>query len=108
MYIFIVISCNEKKDESPWLTKNKSKKIFKPRKMNLLQLYNSGQLKNIGYYADDATTFFPNRPPLVGKEAIIDYLKSDLDSNTDKFHLIPMRFLYPMMETRWWKWAILN
>ena len=52
--------------------------------MILLHLYNSGQLKDIGYYADDASTFFPNRAPLIGKQAIIDFLKSDLDSNTDK------------------------
>ena len=52
--------------------------------MNLLQLYNAGELKDIGYYADDATTFFQNRPPLVGKEAIVEFLKSDLISNSNK------------------------
>ena len=41
-------------------------------------------MKNIGYYADDATSFFQNRPPLVGKEAIVEFLKSDLISNSNK------------------------
>jgi hypothetical protein len=29
--------------------------------------YNAGVLKDIGYYADDATSFFQNRPALIGK-----------------------------------------
>ena len=41
-------------------------------------------MKNIGYYADDATSFFQNRPPLVGKDSIIAFLKSDIASNSDK------------------------
>ena len=41
-------------------------------------------MKNIGYYADDATTFYQNSAPLVGKAAIVEFLKSDLDSNTNK------------------------
>ena len=52
--------------------------------MNLLQLIMPGVLKNIGYYADDATGFYQNRPPLVGKEAIVEFLKSDLMSNSNK------------------------
>ncbi|HXB92105.1 MAG TPA: nuclear transport factor 2 family protein [Puia sp.] len=46
--------------------------------------YNAGQLKDIGYYADDATSFYQNREPLVGKQAILDFLQSDLVSNTNK------------------------
>ena len=52
--------------------------------MNLLQLIMPEELKDIGYYADDATTFFQNRPPLVGKEAIVEFLKSDVISNSNK------------------------
>jgi ketosteroid isomerase-like protein len=47
------------------------------------KLYNAGEIKNIGYYADDATTFYQNRAPLVGKDAIVDFLRHDLDSNTN-------------------------
>ncbi len=68
--------------------------------MNLLQLYNAGEIKDIGYYADDATTFFQNRPPLVGKEAIVEFLKSDIIRIPIKFHLKLMKFLYQMMGTR--------
>jgi ketosteroid isomerase-like protein len=82
----LVISCNDKKDESakPVVDKEQIKKEIQVRENEFAAVYNSGQLKNIGYYADDATTFFPNRSPLVGKQAIVDYLTSDLDSNTDK------------------------
>jgi ketosteroid isomerase-like protein len=37
-------------------------------------------MKNIGYYADDATTFPQNEAPLVGKPAIIEYLKAGIES----------------------------
>ena len=47
-------------------------------------MYNAGELKDIGYYADDATTFYQNKAPLTGKEAIIDFLKSNLDSNSNR------------------------
>ena len=68
--------------------KEQIKKDIQAKEDEFAAVYNSGQLKNIGYYADDATSFFPNRPPLVGKEAIVNFLKSDLDSNTDKLSFI--------------------
>ena len=45
---------------------------------------NAGEMKDIGYYADDATSFYQNRPPLVGKPAIVEFLKSDLNANSNK------------------------
>jgi ketosteroid isomerase-like protein len=48
------------------------------------EIYNTGELKQIGYYAEDATTFAQNRAPIVGREAIIEYLTVDIESNTDK------------------------
>ncbi len=82
----MVISCNAKKDESatPVVDKDQIKKEIQAKENDFAAVYNSGQLKNIGYYADDAMTFFPNRAPLVGKDSIVNFLKSDLDSNTDK------------------------
>ena len=35
-------------------------------------------------HADDATSFYQNRPPLVGKTAIAEFLQSDLQSNSNK------------------------
>jgi ketosteroid isomerase-like protein len=82
----LVISCNAKNEAPTTSTADKDqiKKEIQARENEFAEIYNSGQLKNIGYYANDATTFFPNRPALVGKQAIVDFLTSDLDSNTDK------------------------
>ena len=47
-------------------------------------VYNAGEMRKIGYFAEDATSFAPNQAPKVGREAIIEYLKVDIESNTDK------------------------
>lgn len=78
----MIISCNEGTKISE-AEKEQIKKEIQAREDEFAEVYNSGELKAIGYYADDATTFYQNRPPLIGKAAIIDFLKSDLDSNTN-------------------------
>lgn len=83
----LVISCNQQ-PAAPAVDKDQIKKEIQAREDEFAAVYNSGQLKNIGYYADSATTFFPNRAPLVGRQAIVDFLKSDLDSNTDKLSFV--------------------
>ena len=84
--VFLVVACNDKKEESAAqvIDKEQIKKDIQAKEDEFAAVYNSGELKNIGYYADEATTYFPNRAPLIGKQAIIDFLKSDLTSNTDK------------------------
>ena len=76
----IMISCNQKSETSTAATVDKEqiKKEIQAKEDAFAELYNTGQLKDIGYYADDATTFFQNRPALVGKEAIVEFLRSDL------------------------------
>jgi ketosteroid isomerase-like protein len=83
----LFIGCNEKKEESaatPVVDKEQIKKEIQAKEDQFATLYNSNELKDIGYYADDASSFYQNRAPLIGKTAIIDFLKSDLISNTDK------------------------
>jgi ketosteroid isomerase-like protein len=84
--ISLAFACNEKKEESAAVAVDKEqiKKDIQAKEDQFAALYNSNELKDIGYYADDATSFYQNRPPLVGKPAIIEFLKSDLISNTDK------------------------
>ena len=81
----IVIACNSNKEESSTalVDKEQIKKEIQAKEDEFAKVYNSGELKSIGYYADDATTFYQNRAPLIGKEAIVAFLKSDLDSNTN-------------------------
>jgi len=85
-----VVSCNEKKQEAPapGVDKEQIKKDIQAKEDEFASTYNAGEMKSIGYYADDATTFYTNRPPLVGKQAIVDFLKSDLISRTDKLSFI--------------------
>jgi ketosteroid isomerase-like protein len=83
--IGLLFACNAKKDEpAAMVDKEQIKKEIQAKEDSFALLYNTGELRSIGYYADDATNFYQNRPPLVGKQAIIDFLKSDLDSNTNK------------------------
>jgi len=84
--ITLVISCNDSKKEEPAaavIDKEQIKKEIQAKEDEFAALYNTGEMKNIGYYADDATSFFQNRAPLVGKQAIADFLKSAIISNSD-------------------------
>src|SRR5215831_12845901 len=83
--ITVMFACNTKNEESAaTVDKDEIKKEIQAKEDEFAATYNAGVLKNIGYYADDATSFFQNRQPLVGKQAIIDFLKSDDMSNPNK------------------------
>jgi ketosteroid isomerase-like protein len=66
------------------IDKEQIKNEIQAKEDSFASVYNSGQVRDIGYYADDATTFFQNREPLVGKEAIVTFLKNDIISNSDR------------------------
>lgn len=82
----LMISCNSKKEEgaATVVDKEQIKKEIQAKEDAFAELYNTGQLRDIGYYADDATTFFQNRPPLIGKEAIVEFYKSAISSTSNK------------------------
>ena len=84
--ISLMIACNTEKKEPPAVVVDKEqiKKEIQAKENEFAALYNGAELKSIGYYADDAITFLQNRPALVGKEAIIEFLKADILSNTNK------------------------
>jgi len=85
--VLFVISCNTKTQETaaaPVVDKEQIKKDIQAKEDQFAALYNSNELKDIGYYADDASSFYQNKAPLIGKQAIVEFLKSDLISNTDK------------------------
>ena len=76
--MLLIISCSTKKGEPVVLIdKEQIKKEIQAKEDEFAEVYNSGEVKNIGYYAEDATTFAQNKAPLVGREAIVDYLKVD-------------------------------
>src|SRR6187431_1291188 len=82
--MLLIITCTPKKEEvaAAPVDKEAIKNEIQDKENEFAALYNSGELKNIGYYADDATIFAQNKPPLVGREAIIAYYKAGIDSSS--------------------------
>ena len=83
--ISLVVACNSKKVEvveAPVIDKEQIKKEIQAKENEFAEIYNTGEIRNIGYYADDAISFSQNKAPLVGKKAIVDYLKSGIEAST--------------------------
>jgi len=76
----LMIACSAKKEE-PVIDKEQIKKEIQAKENQFAELYNAGEMRNIGYYADDVTTFPQNNAPLVGKQAVIEYLKAGAESS---------------------------
>lgn len=77
-----IAGCQTKKDAkvSAVIDTEQIKKEIQAKEDEFAATYNAGEKKSIGYYAEDAITFSQNNPPLVGKEAIVDYLMANIDS----------------------------
>lgn len=86
LLVMLISSCNTKKAETVAVVidKEQIKQEIQAKENAFAELYNSGEVKNIGYYADDAITFYQNKKPLVSKDSIVAYLKSGLNSNSNK------------------------
>jgi len=82
--ISLMMACNPRKEEpaAAVIDKEQIKKEIQAKENDFAAIYNSGELKNIGYYAEDATVFAQNREPLVGKEAVVAYLKAGIESSS--------------------------
>ena len=82
----LLFSCNTKKEESvaTAIDKEQIKKEIQAKEDAFAKAYNEGSLEDIGYFADDAVSFFPNRPPLIGKEAIRAFYISSIAPNANK------------------------
>jgi ketosteroid isomerase-like protein len=80
--VLLAIACNTKKEEpaAVVIDKEQIKKEIQAKENEYAATYNAGEMKSIGYYADDATTFSQNKPPLVGKKAIVEYLEEGIES----------------------------
>lgn len=86
-YLFLLMaSCNTngEKSTSILIDKDQIKKDIQARENQFAQVYNSGEVKKIGYYADDAVTFYQNMAPLRTKEERLALLKLDLSLNSNK------------------------
>jgi len=84
--LFMMLSCNTHTEKSSAVSvdKDQIKKEIQARENEFAEIYNSGELKKIGYYADDAITFYQNMAPLTSKKERLAFLQSDLGDNTNK------------------------
>jgi ketosteroid isomerase-like protein len=80
--VSLLIACSPKQEKPTALVVDtlQVKKEIQAKEDEFAATYNAREVKNIGYYADDATSFSQNKPPLVGKQAIVDYLIANMGS----------------------------
>lgn len=84
-YVFLLMgACNSNQDQAASVDIEQIKKEIQARENKFAEIYNGGELKNIGYYADDAVTFYQNMAPLRSRQERLDFLASDLEGNTNK------------------------
>ena len=85
-FVPLLVACTTENTEpaAAVVDKEQIKKEIQAKENEFAEIYNTGELKDIGYFADDAITFAPNRAPIIGRQAIVEYLKVDIETNTDK------------------------
>lgn len=83
--LILVNACNKKTEEVP--DKEQIKKEIQEKENEFAATYNAKVIKSIGYYSNDAISFYQNRAPLVGKDSIVIFLRANLenDHNTIEF-----------------------
>src|SRR4051812_2183621 len=79
--LMILFDCSSSTDSTA-IDKEQIKKEIQEKENQFAELYNSGEMRTIGYFADDAISFSQNKAPLVGKQANINYLKTGIDSSS--------------------------
>jgi ketosteroid isomerase-like protein len=81
-----MVSCdkNEEKTTTVLIDKDAIKKEIQAKENQFAQIYNTGEIKKIGYYADDAVTFYQNMTPISTKEERIEFLRIDESTNNSK------------------------
>jgi len=79
----LMASCttNAEKSTSVVLDKEQIKTDIQARENQFAEVYNSGELKKIGYYDDDAVTFYQNMAPVRGKAERFEFFKKDIETN---------------------------
>lgn len=84
--LVILTSCNANSGETATvkIDKEQIKKEIQARENQFAKIYNTGEVKKIGYYADDAVTFYQNMTPISSKKERYEFLMSDLGSNKNK------------------------
>ncbi len=85
LFILILsVACNQKKEEptpeAPAIDNEQVKAEIQAIENDFAAVYNTGNIDSLTYYADDATSYFNGKMPLVGKDAIHQSMKEELDN----------------------------
>lgn len=76
------VACNQKKEEPtaavPAIDNEQIKTEIQAVEDAFAAVYNTGNIDSLSYYADDATSYFSGKMPLIGKEAIHQSIKEEL------------------------------
>ena len=81
------VACNQKKEEptapvAPAIDNEQVKAEIQGIEDAFAAVYNTGNIDSLTYYADDATSYFNGKMPLIGKEAIHQSMKEELANFT--------------------------
>jgi len=84
--VLSMVSCDSKEGNATAVSidKEQIKKEIQARENQFAEIYNSGEIKKIGYYADDAVTFYQNMTPIRSKKERVEFLKIDESSNSNE------------------------
>ena len=79
----LMASCNTNEEKSTALVidKEQIKIDIQARENEFAEIYNSGELKKIGYYDDEAVTYYQNMAPIRGKAERLAFFKEDIEGN---------------------------
>lgn len=78
MTILSFVVCCKPKTQEVTVDKVHIKDEIQAMENKMAEMYNNRELVGEEYYADDATSFSQNKPPLVGKAAIDKSIREDL------------------------------
>jgi ketosteroid isomerase-like protein len=78
--LLVLISCKKEEPAAAVIDTNQIKEEIQAKENEFADVYNAGIVKNIGYHADDAVTYPQNSQPIIGKTAIVEFLKTHRDT----------------------------
>jgi ketosteroid isomerase-like protein len=78
--LLLLISCKKEEPVVAVIDTNQIKEEIQAKENEFADTYNAGIEKNIGYHADDAVTYPQNSQPIIGKAAIVEFLKTHRDT----------------------------
>ena len=79
--IILLLSCNKQKEEAAQVVdKDQIKVEIQAIENHFAETYNTRNVDNLTYYADDAASYFNNELPIVGKDAIHKFIKEGVEN----------------------------